>query len=507
MEFVSILDRTEVPVKDAPRGEFFTDFNLSQIISEISHLWGEDILPFYRYFPKTASDEKYRRDVYDDIVNPDIYEGVYKAYSLMQKKKYAEVNKSKARQGVSIEVWHVNEIYWYTRGVYCLNEELKDKDLKSEGMLAFRDKLTEYAGTAEFKKLYEVSEIIQTGLDGLRIRMVYENGRMILEENYENHPGALTEKTLRSFYEENKNRLENPFSGELDILGIEKDILFLVMRKHPEIYKEAGKIYKEYFDYEEEFLSRFFKEISFYLSYAVFEKEMNKAGYEMTSPEVDESKNISAQGLYDLALAVANNKRGLEVVSNDFHYNEDELFFVLTGPNQGGKTTFARSLGQLVFFTKMGLHVPASHANLHYFSDILTHFSVEESVETGRGKLMEELVRLSPMMKTARENAFIVINELFTTAANYDAVIMGKKVLEHFISNGCHGIYVTHLSELLESEDKAVGLCAALNEEGIQTYKILREVMEYEACATNQINKYKLSYDDIKKRLQERREN
>lgn len=121
MEFISILDKTEVPVKDAPRAEFFTDFNLSQIIEEITHLWGEDVMPFFRYFPKSAEDEKYRREIYDDIINPDIFDGILEAYSLMQKSKFAANNKAKSRQSVATEVWHVNEIYWYTRAVDYLN--------------------------------------------------------------------------------------------------------------------------------------------------------------------------------------------------------------------------------------------------------------------------------------------------------------------------------------------------------------------------------------------------
>ncbi len=145
---------------------------------------------------------------------------------------------------------------------------------------------------------------------------------------------------------------------------------------------------------------------------------------------------MSAVGLYDLALACT----GREVVTNDMFFKEQERFFVLTGPNQGGKTTFARSLGQLVYFSMMGLDVPAVSARVYRFPDILTHFSVEESVETGRGKLKEELTRLAPMMKDlGGRHAFVVINELFTTAANYDACIMGRRVLEHFLDKGCFG--------------------------------------------------------------------
>lgn len=504
MEFVSILDKIDVAVKDAPRADFFTDFNLTRIIEEITHNWGEDVMPFYRYFPKDAESEAYRRKIYRDIRVPENFEGINKSYSLMQKKKFSKNNKDKARQPVAQHIWHVNEVYWYTRSVDYMDKCLSDKQLNSEGMRAFYEKLHEYATSKDFLYLYETSEKIQTELDGIRVKMLYENKRMVLLDEVENHPEAITESHLRELYSENTERVANPFAGDFDILGIEKDILFLVMRKHSDLFKAAATMYDRHLDYEKDFITRFYEEVSFYLSFVKFENDMKNQGYVMTLPTEKEDEKIHAEGLYDLALALVNQKRGKEVVSNNFYYDQNDLFFVLTGPNQGGKTTFARSLGQLVFFTKMGLPVPADSANLHYFSDILTHFSVEESVETGRGKLMEELVRLAPMMKSAKENAFIVINELFTTAANYDACIMGKKVLSHFIQNGCHGIYVTHLAELLESEERAVGLCAALDDKGFQTYKILREVMEYQNCATNQVNKYGLTYDELKKRLEER---
>ena len=62
-----------------------------------------------------------------------------------------------------------------------------------------------------------------------------------------------------------------------------------------------------------------------------------------------------------------------------------------------------------------------------------------------------------------------------TTAANYDAIIMGKNVLKHFFDVGCHGIYVTHLKELCDVDDRIVGLSAQLDENGKQNFKILKK--------------------------------
>jgi DNA mismatch repair ATPase MutS len=105
------------------------------------------------------------------------------------------------------------------------------------------------------------------------------------------------------------------------------------------------------------------------------------------------------------------------------------------------------------------------------------------------------------MMKEYKDNAFVVINELFTTAANYDAIIMGQNVLKHFLDEGCHGIYVTHLRELCDIDERIVGLSAQLDENGKQNFKIQKKSVDYEGCAKNQVEKYGLGYDKLVGRL------
>ena len=295
-------------------------------------------------------------------------------------------------------------------------------------------------------------------------------------------------------------RFQNPFMADIKITELENECLEILRTKKPELFRALGKI-PTGSECETPVLRRFSEEIRFYLAFAALQREMEAAGFAFVTPGTSEERPMEAKGLYDLALAMTSLSDGRSVVSNDFSLGDGERFFVLTGPNQGGKTTFARSLGQLVYLAKMGLDVPAGSANVPFFSGIQTHFSVEESVETGRGKLMDELVRLAPMMEDYRQGSFVVINELFTTAANYDAQIMGKRVLEHFIGLGCKGIYVTHIKELAEERDGVVSLRAMLDARGVPTFEIRRGEAEDGASAAGAVNKYRLTYEQLKERL------
>lgn len=209
-----------------------------------------------------------------------------------------------------------------------------------------------------------------------------------------------------------------------------------------------------------------------------------------------------------MALAWKNRFSGEKVVKNDICYGERKRFLVITGPNQGGKTTLARAVGQCVYLMLMGLKAPCQSMNSRFFERIMTHFEVEESVETGAGKLKEELLRLKPMMQDRsgnQRNSFVILNELFTTATTYDARIMAQKVMEHFQNNGCLGIYVTHIQELADekSQPGVQSMVAQVDQEdsGRRTFLILPMEAQGLGYSDSIASKYELEYDQMTKRI------
>lgn len=498
MTFKSILDLKESPYKKGDRPSFYLDLNINQIIDRIRVVWGEDVSGMYYYLPADEECETYRREVMRDVKLPELQDSLKDYVKAIKKYKESVATKEVVKLDAQKAAWHVTEVVQYAHALKQLLEVLQKADIRSQGMLALRESLEEYLQGSELVKMVEQAENLQKQMYGFRFKLTYDNNILIVSED--EVPGTYDAFLKESFTEPEKP-MKSPYAEDPDLTILEREVLTLLQKKRPAFFKECGAFYKKYKEYVKEEYLQFAQEIVFYLSFYAFENKMRSLGFAFTAPTVDAKQNMFATGLYDLALACVNSVEGKEVTSNDVEYKAEEMFLVVTGPNQGGKTTFARSLGQLVYFAKMGLDVPALAANVHSFSGILTHFSVEESVETGRGKLQEELMRLKPMMEEQCTNAFVVINELFTTAANYDAIIMGQKVLQHFIGRECRGIYVTHLKELTEAHEKVVSMRALLDENGKQNHKIARKEAQDSAYAINQVNKHRLTYEQLKERL------
>ncbi len=494
----SILDREPAFPRDKTRPAFYRDLNLDQIIQAVTLGWNAQVKKFYLYFPKNEACEAYRRAVFRDIKKKACYEALTRFLETAKEMQRYEKREEEAESDLQKTVWHLWAVRRYCEAFEGLLEKLQGADLSSEGLKTFRSSLETHLSSEEYRKMAKEASSLLDRLMSLRFVITYDRDRILISE-------GKTDGAYESLIEKNGDRdrvpLKSPFFANPNLSVLEYECLKVLSGKEPQLFSSLKATAEKYQAFGEEFCFRFIQEIPFYLSYRAFQLEMEQKGFLFCTPSADPGKEMEADGLYDLALALASVRDGRKVVSNQVRYHEGERFFVLTGPNQGGKTTFARSLGQLVFFTKMGLDVPAESANVHPFRNILTHFSVEESVETGRGKLKEELERLAPMMEAHEANAFVVINELFTTASTNDAEIMGKKVLSHFIGQNCRGIYVTHIRELAQSQPGVVSLRAMLNAEKLQTFRIERSEAEDWACAANQVNKYRLTYEQLKERL------
>ena len=496
----SILDGYDKEMDPLEVPSFYRDLNIIQILDKIEKRWGRSVRRFYRYLPANRETEDYRRSVFSDVKKDPVYGALMKFVADMEEVSQIRGEKEKAVDPLQKAVWLIREIECYCDAYELLGKELGASGLSSEGMQTLRDVIGAYIKSAEYRGMREQTSALLEEIRSMRFVLTYDRDRISVSLGEVPGDGAYEEMVRKAFGGEKKT-LSNPFIINPYITEFEKQCLDILKKKKPEFFKKLKAVASANADYRKKVLDRFEKEIVFYLSFRTLELEMEGLGYCFAAPGTEEDAPMRAEGLYDLALAITATADDRDVISNDFIYEEGDRFFVLTGPNQGGKTTFARSLGQLVYFTKIGLDVPARSANVHYFTGLQTHFSVEESIETGRGKLKEELVRLVPMMNERMKKGFVVINELFTTAASYDAIIMGKKVLGHFLGLGCMGIYVTHLKELTDKAEGIVSLRAMLDENGIQTFKISRGEADDVPCAENQVNKYRLTYKQLKERL------
>lgn len=503
MSFQSILDL--IPNEKKINPMLLTDLNLDKVINEIQYYWFQDIKSYFNYFPITEKCEQYRRNVYADVKKANVLQTLNNYVNRMREYKEACSKREQVEIELQAATWHLKAAYAYFMAYDKMREELAQAELESEGFLSLLEYLHAHENNAEIVKMKTAVYELNQMLCNFRLVLSFENNIISLTEG---ELDGTYDRFLDEAFPAHTDHLKSPFTGSVHLSSLEGELIGLFKKKNPQFFKDLLQFYKKYPTFEDGILMKFFDEIGFYMAFNRFEEKLINEGCDFSQPHRDSAKELSAVGLYDLALACTNMKIGKEVVANDFIYHSGEEFMVVTGPNQGGKTTFARSIGQLIFFAKMGLDVPATYANIHYFTNILTHFSVEESIATGRGKLKEELDRLAPMMCAVYENAFVIINELFTTAANYDACIMGKKVISHFIEQKCRGVYVTHLKELSEDNEHVVSLKALVEEhtehnriKAVRKYKIIRSKADDLGYADDLVDKHRLAYDQIKSRL------
>ena len=503
----------------AERPIYFQDLNLDQILDQVTEDWGQEVRACFYAFPESQAEEAYRRAIYGDIKKEAIYDALMKFEMGMRIWKKYTKRRERVLEELQKQVWYLREAQGYVASLEQLKEKLEKAKPSSEGIQSLLEWISKGLQEKEFQKFREEILALWQELSNFRVLLTYEKERFTIAEG---KGRGKYDQFLSECFPAHEKIFKSPFLGSEDFSSLEEELVKLFRKKHKDFFERLNTFYQRKYPYVHEGTMELLTEMGYYLSYAKFQRKMQENDFQFCTPRVTDvnatSANeattkksegssrhkdglLSAKGLYDLALALTNLEKGQAVISNDAYLAADESFFVLTGPNQGGKTTYARSLGQLIYFTKMGLDAPAEAAEVPYYQNLWTHFSVEESAETGRGKLMDELERLKPMMQKGQSHCFVVINELFTTAANFDANVMGKRVLEYFIGEHCKGIYVTHLCDLSKACDGVVSLRAGVDANLVQTYQIQRSEAKELAGANRQVEKYRLTYEQLKERF------
>jgi hypothetical protein len=185
---------------------------------------------------------------------------------------------------------------------------------------------------------------------------------------------------------------------------------------------------------------------------------------------------LSARGLYDASLALTLSQ-GAAVTGNDVNADGKQLVMI-TGANQGGKSTFLRSVGQAQLMMQAGMFVAAESFAGSVCSGIFTHFKREEDATMEKGKLDEELDRMGVIAGRLTPGGLLLCNESFASTNEREGSEIARQIVRALTEAGIRVCYVTHLYDLAEScytanTGTALFLRAQRRPDGRRTFRLL----------------------------------
>ncbi len=190
-------------------------------------------------------------------------------------------------------------------------------------------------------------------------------------------------------------------------------------------------------------------ELAFYVGGVNLHDRLSTAGCAicMPNPTVLGESRFSCDALYDICLAL-----GLKrpIASNTVRANGKRLVIV-TGANQGGKSTFLRSVGLAQLMMQAGLFVPAKAFCADIVSAVFTHYRREEDRGMRSGKFDEELGRMSGLVDLIHPNALLLFNESFACTNEREGSEIAGQIVRALLECGNKVVFVTHMFALAEN--------------------------------------------------------
>jgi DNA mismatch repair protein MutS len=484
-----------------------SDLNLDQIVDAVAGDREErDLITalLYRQVRDPAV-IRYRHEVFRDLEDPGLFQAAAEFAEQMRQVRVHLEQLAKMRSARQREGWFLDAAAIYCDAVRSLAGDLAGREITSRGLTALRNYLDGYISSADFARIAADTADRKSDLAAITYQ-VRIRGPRVEVSRYEGEPdySAEIQKTFERFRQGAVKDYRVEYRTWPGMTHVGAQIAELVARLYPDEFTRLTAFCRDHAGFADPVIRQFDRELQFYLAYLDYIRPLRSAGLAFCYPHLaDGSKEIFARDTFDLALAAKLTGQGKPVVTNEFHLTGAERVIVVSGPNQGGKTTFARTFGQLHHLASTGCPVPGSAARLYLYDQLFTHFEREEDLDDLTGKLEDDLLRIQKALLAATPDSIVIMNEIFTSTTVADARFLGDKVMAKVIELDLLCVYVTFIDELAAAGPAVVSMTSTIvpDDPAERTFKVVRKPADGLAYALAIAGKHGVTYDQLTKRL------
>ena len=222
---------------------------------------------------------------------------------------------------------------------------------------------------------------------------------------------------------------------------------------------------------------------AFYLGAIHLKQNMDRFGLRWCFPKVCDRRDLEFTDLREFVMAL---EQRVRVIGNSCSLPQKDLLIV-TGANQGGKSTFLRSIGIAQVMMQCGLPVTALTFRSGIFPKIFVHFTRREDSAMNSGRLDEELSRMNGIVEHIGDGSLVLLNESFATTTEKEGSVIAYDIIRALKEAGVRILTVTHLlsfakrvyGETKDNPESGVEFLSAERlPDGRRTYRMIRSEPE-----------------------------
>lgn len=481
-----------------------TDLNIDQVIAAV--LGGRDEYGLESVFRRPIRDRdavRYRQEVFADMANDGV-RAVFDEFAAgMARMRRRLAGSARLSHPLQKQRWQLDAAADYIATITRMAEAMTQVPTTSRALGRWRDVVDFHTTGSHFRRLVEDVRDVQRALAGVGYSIRVVDGTVEVDASSGEKDYSTTIAELLARFGAGPPPVLRPLAEWADMNQMEEQILDRVAALHPDAFGRLADFADRHEHFADPGVIAFDREIHFYLLYLAFTRRITGDGRTFCLPQlVVQPDDIRAEQAFDLALA-GRRETAQSLVCNDFQLVDPERVLVVTGPNQGGKTTFARTFGQLVYLAALGCPIPARSARLSLPDRLCSHFERAEQATDADGRLLAELERMRDILERATADTVLILNESFSSTSTFDGVQIGFNVLDQIIARGSIAVWVTFFDELADAGPAAVSMVAATDPDdpSKRTFRMVRRSADGEAHAVVLAERYGLTFDHVTARI------